>query len=148
MSQPGFAPVIYRTIPAGAATFGVVSELDPILHELWDGMQWVGITSITPTVAPVAVNQYVSNVGTVFMGTADHKVLSRESKTAIAIGTAVDVAFLPAEVIPDPTKVSYVKSTAVLTGSYAYGTMTAYDILVNSVPKVYWTGGFIVEDIG
>lgn len=145
MSQPTFAPVIYRLIPAGTATFGTIAELDKNLHEIWDGMQFVPISDIVDDLA-VAVNQYTTNAGTVFVGTATQKVLARSSKTTIAAGMLVDTAYLPSEVTADPVAVSYVKGTAVMNGVMSYGTLDAKKITVNSAARVYWTGGFIVDD--
>jgi hypothetical protein len=145
MAQPGFAPVIYRLIGNATPVFGTVAQLDKTLHEIWDGFQFVAISDIQPAAA-VAVLQYTTNAGTVFIGTADQKVLSKESKTAISTGMAVDVAYLPAEILADPIKVSYAKSLGVITASYSYGTMDAFAITVGSAAKVYWTGGFIVDD--
>jgi hypothetical protein len=146
MSQPVFAPVIYRLIPAGAATFGTVGELDKNLHEIWDGMQFVPISDIVDEVADVAINQYVANNGAVYIGTATQKVLSRESKTTISAGMLADLGYLPSEVVADPIKVSYQKSTGVIVGSMSYGDMPAKKITVSSAARVYWTGGFIVDD--
>jgi hypothetical protein len=145
MSQPGFAPVIYRLIGDTTAVFGTVSQLDKTLHEIWDGFQFVSIADIQPAVG-VAVLQYTTNAGTAFIGTATQKVLSKESKTAISTGMAVDVGYLPSEILADPVKVSYAKSLGVVTASYAYGTMDAFLITVGSAARVYWTGGFIVDD--
>ena len=144
MSQPTFAPVIYRTIPAGATTFGTIADLTVGVHEIWTGRRWTGITSITDDAA-VVVNQYTTNAGTAFIGTSDQRVLARLSKTTIATGIATDVGYLPSEITADPVAVSYSKGTGVLIGTYVLGTMDTKIIEVDDTDGVYYSGGFIVD---
>lgn len=148
--QPGFATVL---TPDGIRTF---ADID-VGSTIWSGQRWTKVVRKVATgIKPV--NCYITDRGH-FIGTEDHRVVSRGVKVPVKDATVIDSAVLPPEFVGqrfgdlvggarfklsgwDESLASSIDQVIPL------GEHPVYDITVEADEHTYWTGGLLVSNCG
>jgi ribosomal protein L31 len=143
--QPAFATVL---TPDGIRTF---ADID-VGSTIWSGKRWTRVVRKVYTgVKPVQM--YVTNCGH-FIGTAEHKVISRgrriEAQAAHMLG--IDTSPFPPNFKLDAVKFNFnTMSTSrheAVASIAPLGDHPVYDITVDADEHTYWTGGLLVSNCG
>ena len=143
--QPAFATVL---TPDGIRTF---ADID-VGSTIWSGKRWTRVVRKVYTgVKPVQM--YVTNCGH-FIGTAEHKVISRgrriEAQAAHMLG--IDTSPFPPNFKLDAVKFNFnTMSTSrheAVASIVPLGDHPVYDITVDADEHTYWTGGLLVSNCG
>lgn len=150
--QPGFATVL---TPDGVKTFADISEGSTI----WSGKRWTTVTKkwATGTKAVWAVR----TAHGVFVGTEDHKVISRGERVKAGVADYIDAALAPTCAAgqtalawlaaagcrsPSAPALDYFSLNGVVTNRVHLGDFPVYDITVEDEEHTYWTGGLLVSN--
>lgn len=145
--QPGFATVL---TPDGIRTF---ADID-VGSVIWSGKQWTRVVRKAATgIKPVKL--YRTTCGH-FIGTEDHRVVSKGVKIPIKDTQIIDSAPLPPEWIATKNWPFAEFEYSYLADSYTYyvediiplGDHPVYDITVEADEHTYWTGGLLVSNCG
>jgi ribonucleotide reductase alpha subunit len=143
--QPSFATVL---TPDGIRTF---ADID-VGSVIWSGKQWTQVTRKVATgIKPVQM--YVTNCGH-FIGTAEHKVISRgrriEARASDMLG--IDTCPFPPDLGVGLCAVKFdfttmdTSRTEAVTSIVPLGDHPVYDITVEADEHTYWTGGLLVSN--
>ncbi len=150
--QPDFATVL---TPEGVKTFADISEGSTI----WSGKRWTTVVKkwATGTKAVWAVR----TAHGVFIGTEDHKVISRGERVKAGVADYIDGASPPTCAAgqsalhwlsssgyrsPSAPALDYFSLNGVVTNRVHLGDFPVYDITVEDEEHTYWTGGLLVSN--
>ena len=150
--QPDFATVL---TPDGVRTFADISEGSTI----WSGKRWTTVVKkwATGTKAVWAVR----TAHGVFIGTEDHKVISRGERVKAGVADYIDGASPPTCAAgqaalhwlssfgyrsPSAPALDYFSLNGVVTNRVHLGDFPVYDITVEDEEHTYWTGGLLVSN--
>ncbi len=143
--QPGFATVL---TPEGIRTF---ADID-VGSVIWSGKQWTRVVRKVATgIKPVKL--YRTACGH-FIGTEDHRVVSKGVKIPVKDTQIIDSAPLPPDWIATKNWPFAEFEYSYLADSYPYyveeviplGDHPVYDITVEADEHTYWTGGLLVSN--
>lgn len=141
--QPGFATVL---TPDGIRTFCDIG----VGSVIWSGRTWVNVVNKKLN-GIKSVYMYIGN-GCVFVGTEDHKILTFDDDNK-HIKKDVDSVFNDGNEVysqmyhDDDDRIEFT-DYATLRQKLYIGEFEVYDITVDGIEHMYWTGGLIVSNCG